>query len=489
LIDLGFVFGVCEKKSAPFSWREDDGGVPERLGSCRTSHESGHSPTEIGEPGQRGTSERMAGYLSRNDEPGGRLLPPRGEHVAGSGAPGRDRQTAYGRGFCHDSRRSLELMPTLQESDAPPAQKGSSPVGLRQPRAQERRGDRTKLEPEPTPSPEVSIPLGEGEPAAARHAVGSVPEVPRNFEFPNTVDFEGRQTARNQASAARTSRPKMVISDGMVMTEAEGEAANPFYERHLGGLLTRPRHGRLAAREAAATLDSPAAAVARPPLPMKGMEDFDGKEVVGVSSLSPAPFHGGSPSALSSSVLPITSEGLGGSTHSASADTDIPPADKELLPAFETRAAKHGAFLRPPSAHSGSGDGPGCTGLAADIAFGGERYSHHCVEKLTAASMVGSGASHGRASERGSGNTSSHRRHKERPRPGWSDVEQSYCRDGQKSDGGSKLQGCSASDTRGEVESGLATDKSVVMNLEAVGCTATLFEELLEPRVVAVYSR
>ncbi len=431
--------------------------------------------------------------LLRKRERGARLLSPKAEHVAGKGASERNRQPTYGRGFYHDSRRSLELMPTLQESDAPQHLNGSSPVRSRQSSAQERGGDRINLfKPTFASSPNPIEEEERKKPATARHAVDNASEVPQTFEVPNTVGSEGRQTARNQLSATRTSRYKMVMSDGM--TGAGGEVVDPLSETCLDGLSRG--HGRLVAREAAAILDSPAAAVAQPPLLTKGL---DGKEVG--DRLSPAPFHGGSPPALASSLLPITSKGLERSTHRASADTGIPPADGEPLPGPEAQTAEQGGFLRPPPAQRGSGHERGITDFAADTSSDGKQYSPHFVERTTATAadmmMITTGARQdrvGSVSSRDSYNASSRRRQdwrgqKEGSRPGWSDAEESYCRHERTIDAESTPEGCSGSSKRRGGGSGLTTDTDIAMNLEAVGCTATVFEELLEPKVVAVYIR
>lgn len=481
----GAVYG---KERTSFSSSEDGGRLPERFG---------HSPEERREPGERGAGERMAEHSLRKWEMEARLPeePPRGEHVAGKGASERDRQPTYGRGFYHDSRRSLELMPILQESDAPQNQNGSAPVGSRQ--AEERGGDRITLFKEPTSAPTISNPNPleeeEGEKpvtarhALARHAVSTASEVPQTFEVLNAVVAEGQQTARNQLPAARTSRQKMVMSDGM--TGAGGTVADPLSERYLGGLLKG--HGSVVAREAITIVDSPTSAVAQLPLPMK---DNDGKEAGDV--LSPAPFHGGSPSVLPSSVLPIISKGSEGSTHRAAADTSMPLAEDEAVPGVEAQAAEQRVLFFPPFTQCGSGHDHGITSHAAGTSSGGGRYPRHCIERITAAaaSMISTGVSHDRVSSRDSADASSRRRddrrlRKERTHPGLSDAEESYRRPEGTINAESASEGRCDSEKRRGGGSGLVTDTDIVMNLEAVGCTATVFEELLEPRVVAVYSR
>lgn len=158
----------------------------------------------------------------------------------------------------------------------------------------------------------------------------------------------------------------------------------------------------------------------------------DGKDIV---RLSPAPCHGGSPSALSSCVLPVAVEHSNGATYSTPVDTALPSAV-----------------------------------LATTRAGANERDKPLCQLRVQC--------------------------QMDELRPGWKNTETSGCRSGNRKKGtlrcadGKMVREKGDTDERHH-ESGQESNYAdrITMDIEAAGCTAEIFEELLKPEIVAAYCR
>ncbi|CAM9482410.1 unnamed protein product, partial [Ectocarpus fasciculatus] len=177
------------------------------------------------------------------------------------------------------------------------------------------------------------------------------------------------------------------------------------------------------------------AATANVPSPTKeaGVKD--------VAALSPAPCHGGPPS-LSLAVSAAASGGFSAPTCRVAVDLGLPSPDV-------TRGGNTAddAILRPdPRKHTAHRDAPPREGLCAGV--GGAEGSYRSAGRLEGTVGRGGGG-----------------------------------------DKGKELRGIDAHDDRLQGARSITRPDHITMNFEAAGCSVGLFEELLEPRVAAAYSR
>ncbi|CAM9652199.1 unnamed protein product [Pylaiella littoralis] len=199
------------------------------------------------------------------------------------------------------------------------------------------------------------------------------------------------------------------------------------------------RQGTPAARNTAAAANSQPVATAEVCYSSK---EFDS---IGAGMLSPAPCHGGSPSAISSSAVPLeASEALGG-----------PPSRRALVVDLGLPSPQPSQGLQAQAADEHTGL---CVGSSL----------HPCQARRATAwggGMIGG-------------------------------IEASLGRDGRENKvpglGGGDENVAQRQDCRGRGESAtgwMSHADHFTLDCEAAGCTPALYEELLEPRVVTVYSR
>lgn len=538
----------------------DEGRYRERRIPRRTGTEFGCKSEDV----KDGAGDK---YSERKESAGRRGVPSAG----GRARAERGQRATYGGSFYHDSRRELELMPTLRELDVPPEHPGS-PVRSDPPYRlpQTPQGD-TEVKLEPTdatasqPSPTtVNTTTERGTPTNARHvgdtaspsrAVQNTPPDQARWtsENPSTEhrpavknknktatreagEGEAMETADRAATATAAgdvgclipkevveigqmtsfkvagSRPKggtctinsseapgraptawprakagvnVDILDGGTATEVVDADARGGQQLVLIGLSSK-RRGTPAAGNVTASTDPASAHHVHPerahlpvPLSLKENGNDRGKD----GGLSPAPYDGSSLFSVQqvpSSTTPAASEGLKGPPCHASALQDHGKQPSRPLPGLEGHAAN------PKPDESASFQPRSCgesTGLVTDTSSGG------CSGQL--ARMVGATASHEPESD---GETYPSLRVDDDPKmvqkkslhPDWG-------RDGVKRkedlDGNGRAplrEDCCSERRKGGGGREAPTD-DVPMSFEAA--SATIFDELLEPRVVAVYSR
>lgn len=570
---------TCEARQrarSPGEGRYPERRVPSGLGAefgCRSEDEAG---------GKR--SEKKEGVRRRG-------VPSAGGRARADSFSERDQQATYGGSFYHDSRREVELMPTLREFDTPlehPLEHPGSPV-CSQPAAQPPSrlqqtpqghkevtsvGRCVKLQPTDTrrkasqPSPTAVTTRVEGGAAAkARHFgdTASRPRVVQNVDIDIDIDDQERRTAeyalrsvehlplltaknenknkkatreagesKNEATdraatstaaaGAGCSIPRQltevdqidqidqIASRQVTMTRPKGGSctstsdgvsgrattarsrANANVDVLHGGTATEvvdkaalsgqeliglssKRRGALASRNATASNGAACAHVQPVSFSLKENENDGGQD----GERSPAPCHGGSLFTVQvpSARTPAASEGLKGPPCRASSvlqGQGNQPA--RPLPGLESHAADESVSFHPRSCQS--------TGLVADTppASSGGRDSRTMG---TTASREADAAK----SVRENPSTLTHAdddqkiAQKKLLNPGWG-------RDGlmheEGVDGNRRAplrDDCSERREEGLGDEAHADD--VTMSFEAA--SATIFDVLLEPSVVAVYSR
>lgn len=256
------------------------------------------------------------------------------------------------------------------------------------------------------------------------------------------------------------------------------------------------RQGTPAARNTAAAANFQPVATAEVCYSSK---EFDS---IGAGMLSPAPCHGGSPSAISSSAVPLeASEALGGPPSRRALVVDLGLPSPQPSQGLQAQAADEhtglcvGSSLHPCQARRATVWGGGMIGgIEASLGCAQQPASAGISVEQTAASSTIVAAARSELPNR----------HASRDRvenkgwsyPDWSRDNLLDSRDGRENKvpglgGGdenvAQRQDCSG---RGESATGwMSHADHFTLDCEAAGCTPALYEELLEPRVVTVYSR
>lgn len=268
----------------------------------------------------------------------------------------------------------------------------------------------------------------------------------------------------NAVVARETSRPSVSLSD------AAAEVVEDTVISEQNPVDLSKRRGTLVARNVAVSIGASAdvqpVMAHSPVLPRSLKRNDNDRKEVGV--LSPAPCHGGSPFGVPSSTTLAASEGLKGPPCRAFVHLGKQPA--EPLPGLEIHAADKSAFFHPPYCQS--------IGFATDTSSGagGGQTSR----------VIGPTARPERDRKKHSTLHTDQKMILEKPlRPGWS-LDGRKCEEGL--DGNGRVPPPKGYSERREEGLGHETGiDNATVNFEAA--SATIFEELLEPRVVAVYSR
>lgn len=261
-----------------------------------------------------------------------------------------------------------------------------------------------------------------------------------------------------------------VVRPNVSLLEAVTKDAGDEVLRGQDLVSLSKRRGTFAARDVIASTANTSADVR--PLIVSVPLEWDGTGRRADGGLSPAPCHGGSLLAVQvpSSTTPAGSEGLKGSLCDASDHLGEQVAQTPLFPGLGVHA---GTSLHLPI--------PRPTNLVTGTSSGGGGVKN----PSTIGTPPGARAESGR-DKHSTLRTDQKTVQEEEVRPSWGERDGRKCKEGLDGSGSLPL----SEDCGERSKEGFGREKDVndvTMNVEAAG--ATIFGELLEPRVVAVYSR